>query len=86
MLPPEIFVRTTNASTTLYGRISQAQLTDQTEWGKQYNVTGEPGQQKYQGRLVVPPNQELRCDVLRDLHDTPMAGHPGRDNTLATIE
>ena len=31
----------------------------------------------YKGRVYVPPNDELRRDVLRQCHDDPTSGHPG---------
>src|SRR5712672_1111188 len=37
------------------------------------------------GRLVIPPEETLRCEILQLLHDTPTAGHPGRDETLAQV-
>ena len=28
------------------------------------------------GRLVIPPNETLRCEILQLFHDAPTAGHP----------
>ncbi len=34
-----------------------------------------------QGQLVVPPDDNLKKKILRELHDHWGAGHPGRDET-----
>ena len=34
-------------------------------------------------RLCIPDGGELRLQVMRDLHDSPLAGHFGRDKTTA---
>src|SRR5580692_2853411 len=36
-------------------------------------------------RWAVPTNEQLRHEVLSQYHDSPMAGHPGRDNTIALV-
>ncbi|CCO37087.1 Retrotransposable element Tf2 155 kDa protein type 1 [Rhizoctonia solani AG-1 IB] len=38
----------------------------------------EAGLLFYQGRILVPDVNELREELLRIFHDSPMAGHPGR--------
>jgi hypothetical protein len=30
-----------------------------------------------EGKLYIPPNPKLRQDIMRDMHDAPVAGHPG---------
>ncbi|CCO34727.1 Retrotransposable element Tf2 155 kDa protein type 3 [Rhizoctonia solani AG-1 IB] len=39
----------------------------------------------YQGRILVPDVNELREELLRIFHDSPMAGHPGRQRTLKLL-
>lgn len=39
----------------------------------------------YQGKLYLPANESLRLQVLRQAHDSPLAGHPGRDKTLSNL-
>ncbi|QRW16328.1 Retrotransposable element Tf2 protein [Rhizoctonia solani] len=39
----------------------------------------------YQGRIVVPDVGTLRTDLLRIFHDSPLAGHPGRQRTLELV-
>jgi Integrase zinc binding domain len=34
------------------------------------------------GKLVVPPDIQLKCRLMRSIHDAPTGGHPGRDETI----
>ena len=36
-------------------------------------------------RWVVPLDEQLRHNILSQYHDSPTAGHPGRDNTTALV-
>ncbi|QRW24057.1 Retrotransposable element Tf2 protein [Rhizoctonia solani] len=45
----------------------------------------EAGLLFYQGRIVVPDAGTLRTDLLRIFHDSPLAGHPGRQRTLELV-
>ncbi|QRW26145.1 Retrotransposable element Tf2 protein [Rhizoctonia solani] len=45
----------------------------------------EAGLLFYQGRIVVPDVGTLQTDLLRIFHDSPLAGHPGRQRTLELI-
>ncbi|QRW22062.1 Retrotransposable element Tf2 protein [Rhizoctonia solani] len=45
----------------------------------------EAGLLFYQGRIVVPDTGTLRTDLLRIFHDSPLAGHPGRQQTLELV-
>ena len=38
------------------------------------------------GRTIIPNIREIRRAILRNHHDTPTAGHPGRDETLRRIQ
>ena len=58
---------------------SMAYTTDQNQW------TNEQGLILYQGKVYVPSKGRLRYDVIREHHDTPIAGHPGRDKTLELV-
>lgn len=40
----------------------------------------------YRQRLFVPPNDELRTQILYRNHNTAIAGHPGRTKTLDVIQ
>ncbi|QRW24234.1 Retrotransposable element Tf2 protein [Rhizoctonia solani] len=45
----------------------------------------EAGLLFYQGQIVVPDVGTLRTDLLHIFHDSPLAGHPGRQQTLELI-
>ncbi|KAF8758990.1 Chromo (CHRromatin Organization MOdifier) domain [Rhizoctonia solani] len=45
----------------------------------------EAGLLFYQGRIVVPDVGTLRTELLRIFHDSPLAGHPGRQRTLELV-
>jgi hypothetical protein len=38
------------------------------------------------GKIYGPEDQALRLDILKLHHDTPIAGHPGREKTLGSNE
>ena len=40
----------------------------------------------YKDRLWVPAMAELRTDVIKESHDQPACGHPGRDRTLELVK
>ena len=62
------------------------------EWEKQYEITtisllkppqGEiPGWRK-EGKLAVPPNLTIKCEIMRVVHEGLITGHPGQDETIA---
>ncbi|KAF8747934.1 hypothetical protein RHS01_11152 [Rhizoctonia solani] len=39
----------------------------------------------YQGKLVVPDSEALKERLLREFHDSPLAGHPGQQRTLELL-
>ncbi|CCO36736.1 hypothetical protein RSOLAG1IB_12395 [Rhizoctonia solani AG-1 IB] len=45
----------------------------------------EAGLLFYQGRILVPDAGDLREELLKVFHDSPMAGHPGRQRTLELL-
>ncbi|QRW19754.1 Retrotransposable element Tf2 protein [Rhizoctonia solani] len=45
----------------------------------------EAGLLFYQGQIVVPDVRTLRMDLLHIFHDSPLAGHPGRQQTLELV-
>jgi hypothetical protein len=40
----------------------------------------------YRGRLVIPDVDELKLKILRQTHDAPTSGHPGRAKTLELVQ
>jgi hypothetical protein len=45
----------------------------------------EAGLLFYQGRIVVPDNEELKKDLIAAFHNSPIAGHPGQQRTLELV-
>ena len=45
----------------------------------------EDGIITWQGRLYVPKNKKLREDIIKEHHDSHVAGHPGRYKTQELI-
>jgi hypothetical protein len=45
----------------------------------------EAGLLFYQGRIVVPDNDQLKRDLIAAFHDSPIAGHLGQQRTLELI-
>ena len=43
------------------------------------------GRLRYRSKLYIPASDDLRLHVLRQAHDAPAAGHPGRSKTLQLI-
>ncbi|KAF8750266.1 hypothetical protein RHS01_09482 [Rhizoctonia solani] len=39
----------------------------------------------YRGKLVVPDSEPLKEQLLKEFHDSPLAGHPGQQRTLELI-
>ena len=39
----------------------------------------------HNGRVVIPPSEDLRRELLRAAHDAPEMGHPGRDWTISEV-
>jgi hypothetical protein len=58
---------------------------DLTSLWKQY-VLGNHIFYDENGRIYVPPGQALCLDILKLHHDTPIAGHPGREKTLELVQ
>ena len=40
----------------------------------------------HRGKVYVPPDEELRKEVVRQCHDDPTAGHPGLHRTLDLVD
>jgi hypothetical protein len=52
-------------------------LTTTTVWGRKLLLA--------QGRIVLPPHHQLRRDMIEYYHNTPTAGHDGRDETIQKV-
>ena len=71
----------------LLDRISEYTLhTDPLEWPKGYELNEEMVlASKDTGRIWVPPNEDLRREVLATHHDGKIAGHLGTTGTLELV-
>jgi hypothetical protein len=73
---------------SLEERVFDAQ---QEHGGQITNLRGEhaldeiDGKWFYQGRPVVPDEEELKKEILKQYHDHQLAGHPGIANTVVAV-
>jgi hypothetical protein len=37
------------------------------------------------GKLVIPPDDNIRREIMKEWHDAPTAGHPGQDEMVRLI-
>jgi len=75
-------------TTSLQSKVREAQERYQTTlkgWSTPHLIQEEQGSWLKDGHLVIPPDEELRCQILQLLHDVPTAGHPGRDETFTQV-
>jgi len=47
--------------------------------------TKDANRLQYRDRLYVPAHKSLRLAIIRENHNTPAAGHPGRSKTHELI-
>ena len=85
----ELFVRTTiTTPSAIQSQVlivqKKAQI-EMEEWCNTQGVRKLPKGYVKDNKWVVPTDEQLRCDILSQNHDSPMAGHPGRDNTTALV-
>ena len=89
LLPPLMFVTAINTEDdTLKQRVKEAQQEQRAEmklWCNTQGVKKLPEGYAQGWRLAVPSRLVLRCGMLAQFHNSPMSGHPGRDNTIALI-
>src|SRR5580692_6159390 len=84
-----MFISTTTSETsTLKEKVLQAQNTQHSEmehWCDTQEVRKLPEGYMKGWRLAVPAGLKLRREIVSHFHDSPIAGHPGRDNTIALM-
>ena len=89
LIPEKLFIKTTIAtSSTIQSQVLTVQEKAQTEmeeWCDTQGVRKLPEGYVKDNRWAVPADEQLRHDVLSQYHDSPTAGHPGRDNTTALV-
>jgi len=81
-------IRTTSSTTpSLCSRIFEAQEQHHAvleTWETTHAIEKQDNWLKDR-RLVIPPDEQLKREILQLLHDAPTAGHPGRDETFAQV-
>ena len=98
--PANLSIAATNATETLETLFQQAYITDpipnnilaELASGKQRSkylplaeCTTDGIRLWFRERLYVPDSAELKIQLIRDHHDTPVAGHPGRSKTFELL-
>ena len=100
LLPDRIFIRLAEepdpAWTSIKQQIQQEQERQKElmeDWQQQYQLEFLQSAMELSIRLwskdkkmVVPPNNETRCDLLKLMHDKPTSAHAGRDWTIDTAK
>ena len=89
LLPPSLFIATaTVQDNMLRAKVKEAQQKQTAEmelWCDTQGVCKLPKGYTKEWRLAVPSGLVLRQELMAQFHNLPMAGHPGRDNTLTLI-
>jgi len=96
LIPPEAFIRVFDADSegSLESRIVQTQRLhpeamkklESNSLARRVDTILGPHWTDGEGRLVVPPDDHIRREIVRDWHDHRGAGHPGRDETIRKIQ
>ena len=89
LLPPSMFIATANVQDDMLKekvkRMQQKQKAEIELWCNTQGVQKLPEGYAKEGRLAVPSGLVLWQELMAQFHNTPTAGHPGRDNTLALV-
>ena len=89
LIPEKLFVKTT--ITTLSAIQSKVLTTQEQlqiemeEWCDTQGVRKLPEGYVKDNKWVVPTDEQLRHNVLSQYHNSPTAGHSGRDNTITLV-
>jgi hypothetical protein len=96
MIPESAFIRVTDEDSlgSLENCITQSQQEHQPimkAWEActpllcTQTIDGPTWKTKETLKLVIPPNPDLFCKIMKEWHNLPTAGHPGRDETVRCI-
>ena len=69
-------------------KVKEAQKKQKEEmelWCDTQGVRKLPEGYAKEGRLAVPSGLVLQWELMAQFHNSPTAGHPSRDNTLALV-
>jgi hypothetical protein len=95
MIPEHAFIRVfdTDSPGSLEHRITETQAEHtllMEQWEETFPIeaiqtpTG-PFWKDSKGCLVIPPDRDLKWDIMHERHNGPLARHPGRDRTTCRI-
>ena len=89
LLPPSLFIETAKAQDNMLKakvkEVQQKQKKEMELWCNTHGVHKLPEGYAKEWRLVVPLGLVLRQELMAQFHNSPTAGHPGRDNTLTLV-
>ena len=89
LLPPSLFITTAHAKDNVLKQrvkgVQQECKAEMESWCDSQNVWKLPEGYVQGWRLAVPSGLKLRHKLMAQFHNSPTAGHPGRDNTTALI-
>ena len=89
LLPPSMFIATIttqdNMLKTKVKEVQQKQKGEMELWCNTQGVCKLPEGYAKEWRLAVPSRLVLRWELMAQFHNSPTAGHPGRDNTLTLV-
>ena len=89
LLPPMLFIATAEVQDNmLKAKVKETQQKQKEEmelWCDTHRVHKLPEGYAKGWRLVVPSGLVLRQELMVQFHNSPTAGHPGQDNTLALV-
>ena len=83
-----LFVNTITTPSAIQSQVLMAQekaWTEMEEWCDTQGARKLPEGYVKDNQWAVPLNKQLRHDVLSQYHDSPTAGHPGRDNMTTLV-
>jgi hypothetical protein len=87
VLPQRLFIQAIDIL-SIEEIVKEAQERNQgqiAKWRDEFAMETAEGSEYYQGRLVVPEDEDLRRTVLKQYHDHQLAGHLGIVNTIRGV-
>ncbi|KAF8761993.1 hypothetical protein RHS01_00042 [Rhizoctonia solani] len=84
MLPAEVFANTSEEELEIF-LTEDADNTPPSICKAYRDYDWEEDLLWYRGKLVVPDSETLKEQLLKEFHDSPLAGHPGQQRTLELL-
>ena len=89
LLPPSLFIAMANTQDDMLKakvkEVQQKQKAEMELWCDTQGVPKLPEGYVKEWRLAAPSGLVLRQELMAQFHNSPTAGHPGRENTLALV-